>query len=466
MADAQDSDVEVVPRPLDALAQVLTDEQAERFRAAASRAAETLSGRTVWNVSSTATGGGVAEMLRTLLGYVAGAGVRTGWLVLAGDADFFTITKRLHNAIHGLGDGAFTAAEREHYERVLARYVPELLDRIGPRDIVLLHDPQPAGLVEPLRQAGVPVVWRSHIGVDRPNATSVAAWDFLRGYVEPADAFVFSRRQYAPAWVPTDRLWVIPPSIDPLSAKNRPIPAEERVRILIRGGLLSGGEPRLAQVVQGAPPPPADTRLVVQVSRWDRLKDMAGVMAGFAGIAPGREDVHLMLVGPAVAGVTDDPEGAQVLAECLEGWRTLPAGVRERVHLASVPTEDVEENATIVNAIQRHAAVVTQKSLAEGFGLTVAEAMWKARPVVASAVGGIQDQIEHGRNGLLIPDPRDLDAFAAAVGRVLDDGQLARRLGEAAHRRVRDQYLGDRHLGQYVELFDAVLGRVAPHPAA
>lgn len=458
-------EVEVVPRPLEALAQVLTDEQAERFRAAASRAAETLSGRTVWNVSSTATGGGVAEMLRTLLGYVAGAGVRTGWLVLAGDADFFAITKRLHNAIHGLGDPAFSAAEREHYERVLARNVPGLLQRVGPRDIVLLHDPQPAGLVEPLRQAGVPVVWRSHIGVDRPNATSVAAWDFLRRYVEPADAFVFSRRQYAPPWVPADRLWVIPPSIDPLSAKNRPIPPEECVRILTRGGLLSGGEPPTTQVVQGAPPPPADARLVVQVSRWDRLKDMAGVMLGFARMAPAPEGVHLMLVGPAVAGITDDPEGVEALAECVETWRTLPAGLRERVHLASVPTEDAEENATIVNAVQRHAAAVAQKSLAEGFGLTVAEAMWKARPVVASAVGGIQDQIEHGRNGLLIHDPHDLDAFAAAVGRLLEDERLAHRLGEAAHRRVRDQYLGDRHLGQYVDLFDAVLSHAAPHPA-
>jgi trehalose synthase len=166
-----------------------------------------------------------------------------------------------------------------------------------------------------------------------------------------------------------------------------------------------------------------------------------------------------MLVGPAVAGVADDPEGAQVFAECLRAWQALPAGVRERVHLASVPTDDPVENATIVNAVQRHAAVVAQKSIAEGFGLTVAEAMWKGRPVVGSAVGGIRDQIEDGRDGLLIADPHDLDAFAAAVERVLADEVLARRLGEAAHLRVRDQYLGDRHLGQYAELFEAVLSR-------
>jgi trehalose synthase len=334
---------------------------------------------------------------------------------------------------------------------------------VGPNDVVLLHDPQTAGLVEPLRRAGVPTVWRSHIGVDVPTATSVSAWDFLRRYVESADALVFSRRSYAPPWVPADRLSVIAPSIDPLSAKNRPIAPHDCVRILTRAGLLSAGGPPVSATVLGAPAPPAGARLVVQVSRWDRLKDMAGVMLGFSRLPAPQADAHLMLVGPAVAGVTDDPEGAQVLAECLGTWRTLPAGVRERVHLASVPTDDLEENATIVNAVQRHATVVVQKSIAEGFGLTVAEAMWKARPVVASAVGGIRDQIEDGRDGVLIADPRDLDGFAAAVGRVLADPPLAHRLGDAAHLRVRDRYLADRHLEQYAELLDAVLSR-REHP--
>jgi trehalose synthase len=457
-------EIEIVPRPLETLRGVLTREQSDRFRAAAARAAEALSGRTVWNVSSTATGGGVAEMLHTLLGYVAGAGVRSRWLVLAGDADFFAATKRLHNAIHGLGSvPAVTAADRSAYDSVLARNLPGLLGQLRPEDLVLLHDPQTAGLVGPVRAAGVPVVWRSHIGLDTPVATSISAWEFLRGYLEAADDLVFSRRQYAPPWVPTDRLWVISPSIDPLSAKNRPIASEECVRILTGAGLLAGGQP-VGEVVQGAPPPAADAPLVVQVSRWDRLKDMPGVMLGFARMSSRQADAHLMLVGPAVAGVTDDPEGAQVFAECLDAWQRLPAGVRERVHLASVPTDDPERNATIVNAIQRHAAVVVQKSIAEGFGLTVTEAMWKGRPVIASGVGGILDQISDGRDGLLIADPHDLDAFAAAVERVLSDGQLARRLGEAAHLRVRDQYLGDRHLGQYAELFETVLSRASSRP--
>jgi trehalose synthase len=451
-------EVEIIARPLTALDGILSREQAERFRATADRAAAGLSGRTVWNVSSTATGGGVAEMLHTLLGYVTGAGVRTRWLVLDGDSGFFAATKRLHNAIHGLGTvPALDAAEQDAYERVQARTAPDLLAHVGPRDVVLLHDPQTAGLVEPLRRAGIPVVWRSHIGLDRSTPTSDSAWDFLRGHMGSADAVVFSRGRYAPSWVPADRLWVIPPSVDPLSAKNRPIPAEECARLLTAAGLLSGGS-TAAEIVHGAPAPPADVPLVVQVSRWDRLKDMPGVMLGFARMAPGRPDAHLMLAGPAVAGVTDDPEQAEVFTDCLRTWQTLAPDVRDRVHLAAVPTDDIDWNATVINALQRHAAVVVQKSFAEGFGLTVTEAMWKGRPVVAGAVGGILDQIEDGHSGLLV-DPRDPDAFAAALDRVLGDEAFARGLGQAAHARVLDHYLGDRQLRQYAELLEQLLSR-------
>jgi len=451
--------VEVHPRSPAELFQALTAEQVERFEAAAARARIVLAGKVVWNVSSTATGGGVAEMLRTLLGYVAGTGVQTGWAVINGDADFFTVTKRIHNAIHGLGDApALGTADQERYERTLQRNLPDLLELIRPQDLVLLHDPQPAGLLAPLQRAGIPAIWRCHIGLDQPNDQALAGWRFLRHYVESADAFVFSRRQYAPEWVPAERLAVIPPSIDPLSKKNRPIAAAERIDILTSAGVLATDGHTRSSLVQGGRPPTADARLVVQVSRWDRLKDMAGVMVGFSRMpAAAEEDVHLMLVGPAVTAVADDPEGGEVLADCLATWHDLPAGIRDRVHLVSVPMEDPDENATIVNAIQRHAAVVVQKSLAEGFGLTVAEAMWKARPVVASAVGGIQDQIVDGESGLLIRDPLDLDAFGKAVSRLLADEAYARRLGQTAQARVRDQFLGDRHLRQYVDLFDAVL---------
>jgi trehalose synthase len=350
-----------------------------------------------------------------------------------------------------------------------------MASRVASGDIVLLHDPQTAGLVDGLRRRGVLVVWRCHIGSDTINAHTDRGWSFLRGFLEDADAFIFSRKAYSPSWVPPDRLWVIPPSIDPFSVKNRLLAAPEALAVLERVCLVdapyqgdgltflrrdgTAGALRFHDdlFVEGAPPP-RDARLVVQVSRWDRLKDMAGVMAGFAAAADRLSaDAHLVLAGPEVAGVADDPEGAEVLEECRGHWRELPEAVRRRVHLVAVPMDDVDENAHIVNALQQHATVVVQKSLVEGFGLTVTEAMWKGRPVIASAVGGIQDQIVDGRDGLLLADPTDCGAFAEALARVLRDTRLAEKLGAAARARVQDEFLGDRHLAQYVDLFAALL---------
>jgi trehalose synthase len=213
---------------------------------------------------------------------------------------------------------------------------------------------------------------------------------------------------------------------------------------------------RHADVFRLGRAPTWETPLVVQVSRWDHLKDPLGVMHGFTklidGVAP--TGAELVLAGPNVRAIADDPEGAAVLDDVLAAWRRLPHAERNRIHLACLPMADVEENAAIVNALQRHAAVVVQKSLHEGFGLTVTEAMWKARPIVASAVGGIQDQIEDGVHGLLLKDPTDSDAFAAAVRRLLEDGDYAKQLGENARERVRDSFLGMRHLVQYTRLLE------------
>ena len=195
---------------------------------------------------------------------------------------------------------------------------------------------------------------------------------------------------------------------------------------------------------------------VVQVSRWDRLKDPAGVLQAFAdGIAPSTE-AHLVLAGPSTAAVADDPEGPEVLAEVTSLANRMPDALRERIHLFSLPMDDLQENAAIVNALQRRADVVVQKSVAEGFGLTVAEAMWKARPVVASAVGGIQDQIVDGESGVLV-EPDDLDGFADAVVGLLKDPARAEWMGHNARERVRGAFLGARHLEQYVDLFEGVV---------
>jgi trehalose synthase len=470
-------EVEVRPIPLDRLAELLTPERAARLREVAVLARGMLSDRIVWNVNATSQGGGVAEMLQSLLAYGRGVGVDTRWLALAGDAEFFAITKRLHNVLHGSpGDGGpLGARERAHYEKVLRANFEEISGSVSPGDIVLLHDPQTGGLVEDVRSLGARVVWRCHIGRDTPSEIADQGWAFLRDFIEPADGFIFSRAVYAPDWVPPDRLMVIPPSIDPFSTKNRRLEPADVDAVLRCVGLLDaryehdaltfvrrdgtlGQVRRHADLVVAGSPPPVDARLVVQVSRWDRLKDMAGVMTGFADhVDTMPADVHLLLVGPDVAAVSDDPEGAGVLAECLAQWQTLPAATRARVHLVGVPMDDVDENAHIVNAVQHYAAVVVQKSIVEGFGLTVTEAMWKSRPVIASAVGGIQDQIVDGQHGLLLRDPRDLDAFAGALRRVLLDPELARRLGESAAARVQDQFLGDRHLIQYIDLFSRLL---------
>lgn len=438
-------EVPVVPVPLERLASLLPPERVERLEEYAAAARQLLAGRTVWNVNSTARGGGVAEMLHTLVAYAAGTGIDIRWLVVGGDAEFFTVTKRIHNRLHGVaGDsGALDAAARAAYDATLARHRDEVVGLVQPGDVVLLHDPQTAGLARALRDRGACVVWRCHVGLDERNEWTHEAWGFLRELVEPAQACIFSREEFAPDWV--DRKWlrVIPPSLDPFSPKNADLGDRQVESLAHRAGL----------VVEGAPLP-TDARVVLQVSRWDRLKDMAGVLDAFAGhLEELPPDVHLVLAGPETSGVADDPEASEVLAECRDRWRSLPAQARERTHLVSVPMDDLDENARIVNALQRWSTVVVQKSLAEGFGLTVTEPMWKGKPVVASAVGGIRDQIEHGVSGLLLDDPRDGAELAAALSSLLTDADRCGSMGRAAHLRVRDRYLADRHLIQYVELF-------------
>jgi trehalose synthase len=467
---------EVEVQAIDAarLEPLIGTERMERFEHTAEVARETLAGSSVLNVNSTAVGGGVAEMLQTLLSYARGAGIDARWLVIEGDPKFFAITKRVHNGLYGTsGDGGeLGPAEHRHYEHVLRENAQELRALFRPGDVVIIHDPQPAGLVAAAKNAGAHVVWRCHVGLDRPNEWSDRAWEFLRPYLTDTDAIVVSRAAFAPPWADPAQVHVIQPSIDPFSAKNEPMSMRNARLTLSYVGLLDGaietapavpftrrdGSPgridRRVDVVQTGPPASADAPLVVQVSRWDRMKDMAGVMNGFVHHVDPSLGAHLLLCGPVVTGVADDPEGAEVLDECTAAWRELPHAARCRVHLACIPMADPDENAAIVNAIQRHASVVVQKSLAEGFGLTVAEAMWKRRPVVASAVGGIVDQIEDGIHGLLVDDPADLPAFGAAVESLLRDRAEAERLAENARQRVAAEFLGDRHLEQYGRLFE------------
>jgi len=450
----------------------------QRYSALVGEAARTraaLRGCTVWNVNSTATGGGVAEMLQVLVGYILGVGVAVRWLVIAGDPAFFKVTKRLHNRLHGVpGDGGFLGnAEAGVYESVTSANARAIAPQIRPADVVILHDPQTAGLAAPLQAAGAIVVWRCHVGAGALNQWTEEAWDFLRPHLGTCDGFVFTRRQYVPPWVPTERVSIIPPSIDPFSPKNQEQSPPQKLRIMAAMGLVdaaSTGEAtftrrdgsvglvtRRATVVADGPLD-VSAPLVVQVSRWDHLKDMEGVMAGFAARVAGRGRAQLALVGPDVDDVTDDPEGHEVLEQCIDRWSALPPLQRRHIRLVILPMDDGDENAAMVNALQRHATVIVQKSLAEGFGLTVAEGMWKAKAIVASAVGGIVDQVVPG-TGVLLDDPDDLDVFGDTLASLLDGAEETLLMGQNARRHVLESYVGDEHLIHYGTLMERLKAR-------
>jgi len=399
------------------------------------------------------------------------------WLVVEGPEEFFDITKRIHNRLHGnVGDGGPLDQEaREIYEQALSADAAVICERVRQGDVAIVHDPQPAGLIGALRDAGAAVIWRCHVGLDYPNERARQAWGFLHSYVADADACVFSRASFAWENLDPERIVVIPPSIDPFSPKNEDLDRQAVLDILRACGVLVGatepgggtfqrqdGTPgrvdRRAELFEDRPLEPG-MAVVLQISRWDSLKDPLGVIRGFADHVPASTGAHLVCAGPAVASVSDDPEGGLVLSEARALRESLDAQARNRVHLAALPMDDAEENAIIVNALQRHATVIAQKSLAEGFGLTVAEAMWKARPVVASRIGGIQSQIVDGESGVLLDDPRDLEAFGAAVTELLLDPARATKIGERARERVRDEFTSPRSLLDYLAVIDTVLER-------
>lgn len=426
--------------------------------------------RILWQLNSTHLGGGVAEMLRAFLPYTRDVGVDTRWVVINGDPAFFEVTKRIHNKLHGHpGDGgSLGPAEREAYERITEESIGPLLPLVRPGDVVFLHDPQTAGLIPAFREAGAITVWRCHVGIDLANEHVEEAVGFLAPFVEQADAFVFSRDAYVWPELDRDRVHLMAPAIDAFSPKNQELHEDVVDGILGTIGLTDGkpdlpptfvktdgteGEvTREAEILQESPLP-AGAPLVVQISRWDVLKDHEGLLECFIGHLADT-DAHLALVGPSSKGVSDDPEGPAVQARIAETWIGLDPSVRSRIHIISLPMDDFDENGVMVNAIQRRADIVVQKSLVEGFGLTVSEAMWKRRPVVASAVGGINDQIVDGISGFLVEDPHDLSALAARIRLLLDDPGLALTIGEAARERVADRFLAAPRLAEYLGVIE------------
>ena len=473
------SQVDLRSYSLDRFREVVARPDYERALGVLERSRELLGGRTVWHVNSTAEGGGVAEMLRSLLAYARGTGIDARWAVIEGEPEFFRITKRLHHALHGsTGDGSPLGAQAARaYGDVLTPNIEAFLEDVRPGDAVFLHDPQTAGMAPALIAHGATVIWRCHIGTEDITPEAEGGWSFLAPHVRNVPLRIFSRQAYVPPILDDGRSVIVQPSIDAFSAKNEEQAEDVTRAILAQSGLIkgtggdgprsftredgtTGSVERQASVLREGEAPDLDDPLVVQVSRWDPLKDHGGVMRGFASFVErcdpdGRS--QLVLAGPDVSGVTDDPEGGVVLEELKAEWAAFPEHLRARMHLASLPMDDVAENAAMVNALQRHASVIVQKSLREGFGLTLTEAMWKSRPVIASRVGGLQDQVAHEEDGLLLDNPADVEALGDALCRVMDDEELAAELGSNAKERVRADFLGIRHLAQYHDLLNGLL---------
>jgi trehalose synthase len=458
--------VEVGRAPVGRFRALLGDGAWRDFERSMTRVADALEGKVVWNINSTAHGGGVAELLAALLPYDRDMGLDERWVVIEGSAAFFSFTKRIHTLLHGFPSDGSTISdkERHEYDATMARNAAALIDMVRPGDVVIIHDPQAAGLVPALAEHGALIIWRSHVGVDRPNQNARQAWDLLRPYLDRAAACVFSRATYAWEGLDRSRVRIIAPTIDPFSAKNRDLRHDEVEGILTACAVQhsNGREARdrrvMRQAVLSGEALAPETKVMLQVSRWDALKDPIGVLDAFALHVAPVSDAWLVLAGPAARSVRDDPEQPEVLRQVQARREGLAPGVRARTLIAQLPMEDAEENALMVNALQRRADVVVQKSLAEGFGLTVSEAMWKARPVVASRVGGIEDQIEDGKSGILVNDPKDLKALGEAVVHLLQNESEATRLSTEARKRVTSHFLVPRHLTQQADLILEVLG--------
>jgi trehalose synthase len=369
--------------------------------------AKRLTGLRVINVSSTFYGGGVAEMLSSLTLLQHAVGLKSDWRLIQGSPDFFTVTKKLHNALQG-GEINFSDLKRQIYEEVVFHNSLRMdLDA----DVVVVHDPQPLPLITHFRRA-CPWVWRCHVDLTRPNPE---IWEYLRGFVEEYDAVILSLPEYRQAISVPQRFFM--PAIDPFTVKNRELSDAEIDERLANYGI------------------PQDLPIVAQVSRFDRWKDPQGVIEAFK-IARREVDATLVLLGNVAM---DDPEG-QTVFEGLVGSK------EDRILILTA------EDSALVNALQRRAAVVVQKSLREGFGLTVTEALWKRAAVIGGDCGGIRHQIEDGVSGFLVASVEDA---AARMVQLLQDEALRARLGAAARERVRERFLMSRVLEQYLDLFAA-----------
>jgi trehalose synthase len=361
----------------------------------------------VVNINSTYYGGGVAQLLSSLTLLLNNVGVETGWRVIHGPPDFFSVTKKMHNALQGANIN-LTDLKMEIYEQVVyENAVRNHLDH----DIVIIHDPQPLPMINHYRKT-CPWVWVCHVDLSKPNSE---LFKYLTQFIEKYDAVVLSQEAYKQK-LRTPQLFLMP-AIDPFSITNKPL-SEEEINERLNYYKI-----------------PTDLPLVVQISRFDRWKDPEGVIKAFK-LARKEIDATLVLLGNVA---TDDPEGEDV-------YRSILDEREDRIIILS------RQDGALVNALQRRASVVLQKSIREGFGLTVAEAMWKGTPVIGGNTGGIRIQIQNGVNGFLVSS---VDEAAERIVQVLGDTELRNRLGKAAREAIKQNFLLTRYLEQYLDLFNS-----------
>jgi trehalose synthase len=402
---------------LDQYAALLGSAEIEELRSLATP----LEGASVQMVNSTAVGGGVAEMLSRLLPLMRELGLEARWDVMEGGPDFFEVTKAFHNALHG-SSAKITPRDFEiflDYNRRNREHI-----KLDGR-FVVIHDPQPAALIDARTENDSRKwIWRCHIDLSRPDRV---VWNFLAPYVSRYDAAIFSSPEFS-RQLPIPQ-YLFSPSIDPLADKNREL-EPEFIEKIVTGFGIDPGRP-----------------ILTQISRFDRLKDPIGVVRAYRNVKR-YFDCQLVLAG---GGATDDPEGSIVLEEVRE-----EAGGDPDIHLLELPAAAPLE----VNALQRASTIVIQKSLREGFGLTVSEALWKKKPVVASAVGGIPLQVIHKQTGMLA---HSVEGTAYQIRYLLSHPDIARRLGEQGHEHVRENFLITGNVRRYLTLFLHFANAEGPH---
>jgi trehalose synthase len=372
--------------------------------------ASKLSGKTILNINSTFVGGGVAEILSRLVPLLNQLGVDVRWQIISGGAQFFKVTKKFHNALHGKEE-LISDNEFSFFLETTQKNLNEL-DFSG--DILFIHDPQPVALISKKKDIGRNWIWRCHIDISQPDSK---VWEYLQQFIVNYDAAVFSSPNFAQE-LPI-RQFLAPPSIDPLSNKNKELPSEAVDAVLVKYGLNQ------------------DKPLILQVSRFDRLKDPLGVIKAFELV---RKNFACQLV---LAGGTasDDPESGEILEEVKERARNNPD-----IHILDIPPgSDID-----INALQRAATIIMQKSLREGFALTITEALWKAKPVVASAVGGIPLQVRNRLTGLLC---HSIEGAAYSLRQILANPDYGRWLGHNGREHVRQHFLITREIRDYLLMF-------------